>query len=51
MAYVHFNPNPFRLTTDDCTVRAISCAEMAKHANSEAERTSYREAAHKLRNG
>lgn len=26
MAYVHFNPNPFRLTTDDCTVRAISCA-------------------------
>lgn len=122
MAYVYFNPNPWRLTTDDCTVRAISCAlgldwdkealsafqkacwiiednegesggeygaqrrsrrtgrymmgggygwmpgpyydggmdrygladdldEMAKHANSEAERTSYREAAHKLRNG
>ena len=26
MAYVHFNPNPWRLSTDDCTVRAISCA-------------------------
>ena len=25
MAYVYFNPNPWRLTTDDCTVRAISC--------------------------
>lgn len=25
MAYVHYNPNPWRLTTDDCTVRAISC--------------------------
>lgn len=25
MAYVHFNPNPWRLATDDCTVRAL-CA-------------------------
>lgn len=23
MAYVHFNPNPFRLTTDDCTVKLM----------------------------
>ena len=26
MAYVHYNPNPFRLSTRDCTVRAISAA-------------------------
>lgn len=26
MAYVHYNPNPWRLTTDDCTVRALSLA-------------------------
>lgn len=25
MAWVHFNPNPWGLTTDDCTVRAL-CA-------------------------
>lgn len=24
MAYVHYNPNPFRLSTNDCTVRAMS---------------------------
>lgn len=24
MAYVHYNPNPYRLSTEDCTVRAIS---------------------------
>lgn len=24
MPYVHYNPNPYRLSTEDCTVRAIS---------------------------
>lgn len=24
MAFVYFNPNPYRLSTDDCTVRAVS---------------------------
>ena len=24
MAYVYYNPNPYRLSTEDCTVRAVS---------------------------
>ncbi len=26
MAWVYYNPNPWRLSTDDCTVRALSLA-------------------------
>ena len=26
MAYIYYNPNPFKLSVGDCTIRAISCA-------------------------
>lgn len=26
MSYIHYNPNPLKLSVGDCTIRAISCA-------------------------